>query len=339
MATLAANVVTLADWAKRRDPDGSAATVVEMLQQTNPILEDMHWEEGNLPTGHRVTVRTGLPSVGWRLLNQGITPSKSTTAQVDEACGMLESWSEVDKDLVELANDQAAFRLSEASAFLEAMNQEMAATLFYGNAAAAPEEFNGLATRYSSIASSVAYANNMLTGSGGSSDNCSIWLTVWGPQTMFGVFPQGSKAGIQHEDLGLQTIETASTPGIGATNGRLRAYQDHWQWKCGLVVRDWRYAVRIANIDLSNLQAKSSAADLFDLMIKAQHRIPNLSAGQPVYYMNRAVYEMFDIQTRDDVISGAGLTYQNAAGQMIPSFRGIPMRKCDQLLTSESTLS
>lgn len=339
MATLAANVVTLADWAKRRDPDGSAATVVEMLGQTNPILEDMHWREGNLPTGERVTVRTGLPSVGWRLLNQGITPSKSTTAQVDESCGMLEAWSEVDKDLVELANDQAAFRLSESSAFLEAMSQEMAGTLFYGNTSTAPEEFTGFATRYSSVASSTAYADNVLSGSGGSSDNGSIWLVTWGPNTTYGIFPQGSKAGIDHEDLGLQTIETASTPGIGATNGRLRAYQDHWQWKCGLVVKDWRYNVRIANIDISILQAKSSAPDLFDLMIKAMHRVPNLSAGQPVLYMPRAIYEMFDIQTRDDVIAGAGLNYQNAAGQLIPTFRGIPMRKVDQLLTSETAIS
>jgi hypothetical protein len=91
--------LSLADWAKRLDPDGKVPTIVELLSQSNEVLLDMQWREGNLPTGHRTTVRTGLPAVAWRLLNQGVTPSKSTTAQIDEQCGMLEAWSEVDKDL------------------------------------------------------------------------------------------------------------------------------------------------------------------------------------------------------------------------------------------------
>ena len=87
---------------KRLDPDGDVPLIAELLNQTNEILDDMQWKEGNLPTGHRITMRTGLPTVAWRLLNNGITPSKSTTAQIDEQCGMLEAWSEVDKDLAEL---------------------------------------------------------------------------------------------------------------------------------------------------------------------------------------------------------------------------------------------
>ena len=149
MPTIGANVLTLADFAKRVDPDGKVPSIVELLSQSNEILQDMLWMEGNLPTGHRTTVRTGLPTVAWRLLNQGVQPSKSTTAQVDEQCGMLEAWSEVDKDLAMLNGNTAAFRLSEAQAFIEAMNQEMASTLFYGNAGLAAEEFTGLSIRLS----------------------------------------------------------------------------------------------------------------------------------------------------------------------------------------------
>ena len=122
-ATLSTGALTLLDWAKRLDPDGKVPTIVEMLGQTNEILEDMVFREGNLPTGHRTTIRTGLPVVYWRMLNQGVPPSKSTTAQVDEQAGMLEAWSEVDKDLALLNGNVSAFRLSEAKAFLEAMNQ------------------------------------------------------------------------------------------------------------------------------------------------------------------------------------------------------------------------
>ena len=112
MATIGATVLTLADWAKRLDPEGKVPAIVELLGQTNEMLTDMLWKEGNLPTGERVVVRTGLPTVAWRLLNQAVATSKSTTAQVDEATGMLEAWSEVDKDLAELNGIVETFRLS-----------------------------------------------------------------------------------------------------------------------------------------------------------------------------------------------------------------------------------
>lgn len=333
MSTLASNALTLADWAKRLDPDGKVPSIVELLGQSNELLDDMQWIEGNLPTGHRTTVRTGLPTVAWRLLNQGVQPSKSTTAQIDEGCGMLEAYSEVDRDLAELNGNQAAFRLSEARAFIESMNQEMAQTVFYGNSGLAPEEFTGLSIRYSSL--SANNGQNIITGSGASSDNSSIWLVGWGDQTIHGIFPKGSKAGLIHEDLGLTTVENTA----GIAGQRMRAYLDHWQWKCGIAVKDWRYAVRIPNIDISNLVSKSSAADLIELMIKAIHRIPNLGSCKPVFYMNRSCFQMLDIQRRDDVISGGGLTYENVDGKRVASFRGIPVKICDQLLESESVVS
>lgn len=333
MSGLGSSVLTLADWAKRIDPDGKTPAIVELLSQTNELLPDMLWKEGNLPTGERTTVRTGLPTVYWRLINQGVSPSKSTTAQVDESCGMLEAYSEVDKDLAELNGNTSSFRLSEAQAFIEAMNQEMADTFFYGNSSTAPEEFNGLAVRYSSL--SAANAQNIVSGAGGGSDNSSIWLVVWGGQTVHGIFPKGSKAGLQHEDLGLVTVETTA----GIAGSRMRAYQDHWQWKCGVTLKDWRYVVRIPNIDISNLVAKSSAADLIELMIKAMHRVPNINMGKAAFYMNRTCFQMLDIQRRDDVISGGGLSYDMVDGKRVASFRGIPVRICDTLRQNESVVS
>lgn len=332
MSTLASSVLTLVDHAKRMDPDGKIAAVAELLAQKNAVLMDMKFKEGNLPTGHRVTVRSSLPTPAWRRLNEGIAPSKSTSAQVDEACGMLEAWSEVDKDLAELNGNTSAFRLSEASAFIEAMNQEMAQTLFYGNSALAPEEFTGFGPRYNALSGNIS--QNVISGGGSGSDNSSVYLVNWG-ENVHGIFPKGSKAGLQHEDMGLVTVETSA--GVGGN--RMRAYQDHWQWKCGLAVRDWRYVVRIANIDISALVSKSSAADLIELMIKALHRIPELGSGSPVFYMNRSCMQMLDIQRRDDVISGGGLVYDNVDGKPVYSFRGVPVRLVDQLTEAESVVS
>jgi hypothetical protein len=121
------NVSTLADWATRVDPEGKIPVIVELLAQKNEVIPDMHWQEGNLPTGHRIIQRTGLPTVMARSLNQGIPPSKSTTTQVDEATASLEGFLEIDKDVAELNGEEAAFRMSEADAFIEGMNQGFAA--------------------------------------------------------------------------------------------------------------------------------------------------------------------------------------------------------------------
>lgn len=170
-----AAVMTMMDLAKTMDPDGTVARVIEMLAQTNEMLDDMQFKEGNLKTGHRTTVRTGLPAVYWRLLNKGVPSSKSLKAQVDENCGMMEARGEVDVDLAELSGNVGELRLSEAFAMLEAMNQECQQTMIYGNSGLAPEEFTGFAPRFSTI-SGAANGSNVLSGGGVGSDNTSIWL-------------------------------------------------------------------------------------------------------------------------------------------------------------------
>jgi len=205
VALLAATALTLVDWAKRLDPDGQIPRIAEILSQSNEILEDALFMQGNLPTGHRSVIRTGLPTVYWRSINQGVPRSKSTTAQVDDSCGMLEAYAAVDKDLAELNGTEAAFRLSEDTAFLESMNQTQAQTLFYGNPATDPRQYLGLAARYSAI-SGAGNAQNVLDAGGTASANTSIWLIGWGENTVFCPFPKGSKAGLVSEDDGLLTV-------------------------------------------------------------------------------------------------------------------------------------
>lgn len=330
MATLGTSV-NLLDWAKRKDPNGNVASVCELLNQTNDLLDDMPYMEGNMETGHQYTVRTGLPAVYWRIINQGVPSAKSTTAQAEDKCGMLEARVQVDEALSEMNGNTSAFMLSETRPFAESLNQEMAQTAFYGNAALAPEEFTGLSPRYSAI-SGATNASHVLSGGGAGSDNSSIWLIGFGEQGVFGMFPKGSMAGLKHQDLGVQDA-------FDGSNNRFRAHMSHWVWKNGVCVKDWRYAVRIANIDISNLVAKSSAADLPELMIKAIHRIPFPKLVNLRFYMNRTCLEMLDIQLRDDVSAGGQLKYEVVDGKPVTSFRGIPIRLSDQLLETEATVS
>lgn len=331
MATLSNTALTLADWAKRTDPDGRVPVVAELLSQTNEILEDAVFMEGNLPTGHRVVIRTGLPQVYWRALNQGIPNSKSTTAQVDESCGMLEARSEVDVKLANLNGNTAEFRLSEDHAFLEAMNITQAQTMFYGNPSTDPKQYLGLAARYGTI-SGAGNAANIIDAGGTGTDNTSIYLVVWGDNTVFCPFPKGSKAGLNHQDLGEQTV-------YNADGTRMQALATNYQWDNGLVVKDWRYVVRICNVDVSNLVGESSAADLIKLMSRALDRIPNLGFGRPVFYMNRTVYSMLRIQalakSQNVLAVEKGLNQFGTAASWL-SFEGVPLRKVDALLNTEA---
>lgn len=327
-AALGTGNLTLADWAKRLDPDGKVPMIVELLGQTNQILEDMVWREGNLPVGHRTTVRTGLPTVAWRLLNQGITPSKSTTAQIDEQCGILEAWSEVDKDLLLLNGNAASFRLSEARAFIEAMNQEVTRVLFYGNGGINPEQFTGLSVRYSNSAAS--NGSNIIKAGGVGADNTSIWLVCWDEETITGIFPKGSKAGLIHEDFGEVTAEvTAGLPG-----SRMRVFQERYQWKPGIAVKDWRYAVRICNIDISDTDA-ANIKTIITNMETALETPPN-KLGKPVFYMNRTMRRLLRREARESVGSGGGLTYENFDGKRILVFGDVPVRLVDQLVNTET---
>ena len=338
MATLATTNLTLADWAKRTDPDGRVPVVAELLSQTNEILDDAVFKEGNLPTGERVVIRTGLPTVYWRALNQGIPSTKSTTAQVDEACGMLEARSEVDKDLAMLNGNTAQFRLSEDTAFLEAMNQTQATTMFYGNPATEPKSFLGLAGRYSTLTGTIGA--NVITAGGTGSDNTSVFLVCWGDNTVYCPFPKGSKAGLIHEDLGEQTVFNSDT--------RMQAYATRYQWKNGLVVKDWRYVVRIPNIDVSDLigqtgtQAAGVATNLIKLMARAIYRIPNMTMGRCAFYMNRTVHSGMALAALDKSSAvlniNQGLTQFGQPHSWL-TFLGVPLRKVDSLINSEALVS
>jgi len=331
MATLASGALTLADWAKRTDPDGRAPIVAELLSQSNEILEDAIFIEGNLQTGHRVVIRTGLPLVYWRSINQGVPSSKSTTAQVDESVGMLEAYSRVDQDLAELNGNVGAFRLSEDVAFLESMNQTQAGTMIYGNPATDPRQYLGMGPRYGVI-SGAGNAQNILDAGGTSSNNTSIWLIGWGENQVFCTFPKGSKAGLTHTDNGILTVYDAS-------GNPYQAYQTHYQWKNGLVVKDWRYAVRICNINTANLIAESAAADLIKLMSRALDRIPSFANCRPAFYMNRTVYSMLRIQALNKSQNAIGIEKglnQFGTPMSWAAFEGVPMRRVDQILNTEA---
>jgi len=340
MAALSSYMPTLVDITRILDPNGSIGSVAEILQEYNEILEDIPWYEGNLPTGHQLNIRTSKPTPTFRLLNQGVVPAKSTTGQIVEGCAILEARSHIDKDVAELNGNTAAFRLSQDRAFIESLGDTLSTALIYGDISTNPEQFNGLSSRYWSLSGETTSAQVLTCGDAGSSINTSIWLVAWAPDKAFGIYPKGTKAGLQHEDLGIQEVITSTT--TGAT---MRAYVSWFQWKCGLAIGDYHNVVRICNIDTTALLTAGDSTDTSANVLKGMSRALDLlppGASRPVFYMNQRVRSMLRVKMQDksnlhlrlDELMGPSGVRRNTL-----TFQGVPCRRVDSILNTEAALT
>ncbi|NCB43091.1 MAG: hypothetical protein EOM59_10790 [Clostridia bacterium] len=341
MGALTSTWPTLLDVSRSMAPDGSVAQVAEVLQTYNDILDDIPWYEGNLPTGHQSSIRTSLPTPKFRLLNAGIVPAKTTRGMIVDPCAILEDRSHIDVDLAMLNGNTAAFRKSEDEGFIQGFNKTFTDTLIYGDVSTDPEQFNGFDSRYYSL-SGEATSGQVITAGSGTTTNTSIYLVGWGPNKVFCTYPKGSKAGLQFEDQGIQMV-TTDTAG-----SYMRAYVSWFQWKAGLVVADYRYVVRIANINAVSLLTASDATDtsanIMKLMSRAIGLLPPMSGVRPVFYMNQTVLSMLAIKMMDKGNVWLSMNEMKnlpvaRSGSGVLSFLGVPCRRCDSILNTEGILA
>lgn len=329
MATLGATFVDLIDIYKGQDGKGQFVEVIEMLTEMNPMLDDAIAVECNKGTTHLHTVRSGLPAVAWGKLYQGIPNSKGKKSQVEDTTGFVEGLSTVDKRLLTLSGNEGAVRLSEAQAYLEAMSNEVQTKIIYGNSASDPEEFMGLAPRFNLL--SAANGNQIIDAGGTGSDNTSIWFVTWGDNQCQLLYPKGTQAGVQRDDKGEQRV----------TDGSGNAYwamEELFTWHIGLAVKDWRYVSRIANVDVSLMQAGSVA--LYGFMRKAYYKLQNrrVAGGKIAIYCNRDVLESLDALATNAGASDnfVRLKPEMIEGKEIMTYRGIPIRETDAIINTEA---
>lgn len=332
-AALTSRYTTLLDWAKKQDPGGGIAEIIEVLAASNPIIADANVMEGNLPTGHRSTQRTAQPAGSWRKINLGVSAEKGTTKQIDDTCGMLEGYSQVDKDLAILNGNQAAFRASEDDAFIAGFNSTVATAIFYSNSMLDPEKPHGLSPRYGTLTSG-EYDNQTINAGGSGDDNTSIWFITWGPKTCTLLYPKGSMAGLSATDLG----EVTNVDSAGLMH---QVFRTHFQWKLGLALMDYRFVIRICNVDVSDLTATgATGADLLDKMTDAFYARPTGSygdMGKTFIYCNPTVAKFLHKQAQNK--GNVNLTIDNPAGQPIVNFLGAPIHVCDNITSAEATIA
>lgn len=334
MAVLGTTLPTLLDVAKSSGPDGKIAKTTEVLSQINAILDDMTWQEGNLPNGHLIQLASALPTPTWRILNKGVQPTKGVDRQVTEKTAMLEAYAEIDKKLAQLNGNTAAWRALQDRKHLQGMQQSLAQVLFYGDDTVAAEKFAGLAVRYYSSSTTNNPAGAYVLKAGGvGADNTSVWLVGWG-EAVYGIYPKGTVGGIQVEDLGQVTL-------LDSNSGRFEGYRTHYQQDCGVAIEDYRQIVRIANIDVSDLAA--GTVDVLKLMVQATQTVNSLEQGRFVWYMNRATATAVvnALLAKSNVYLSIS-DYTGANGIVRRStmqFLGYPIRIVDQIVNTESLVA
>jgi len=329
MATLGNSFIDLIDIYKMQDGQGQFNPIIEMLGELTPVLDDAIAVECNKGTTHLHTVRAGLPTVTWGRLYQGIPNSKGRTTQVEDTTGFVESLSTIDERLLDLSTNEGAVRLSEASAHLESMSLDVGSKVFYGDSASDPEEFMGLAPRFNS--KSAPNGNQIIDAGGTGSDNTSIWFVTWGDNQAQLLYPKGTQAGVQREDMGRQRV-------LDGAGNAYYAKEEKFSWHIGLAVKDWRYVSRVANIDVSNMQGGSVA--LYSFLRKAYYRLQNrrVAGGSMAIYCNRDVMEALDALATNAGASDSfvRLKPMEIQGKEVLSYRGIPIRETDALLNTEA---
>lgn len=342
MAVLGSGVDTLVDVLKQLAPDGSQLDTAEVLTEHTEILQDMTWMEGNLITGHRDSVRTSLPEPSFRAINEGVPVTKGGTTPIEETCALLEDFSQCDRELAVLSGNVERYRLKQAKPHQIGFAHKLARTVFYGNAGADPKSFTGLAPRFNTLDENVsATAANVIDAGGAGSALRSIFLVGWSEDTVTGLYPKNTKGGLMHEDA---TSVTQGDPGDGypagmalldANGNQYMGYKDHWMWRCGLMVKDWRYVVRIANIDPTALTIDASTGpNLQNLMIQALEQIEGTEGVRLAFYMPRTIRSYLRQQLVEKKNAFLSLSEQGKAATLM--FDEVPLRRTDALNVNEA---
>jgi hypothetical protein len=332
MTTLGTNRLNYADILRRQKPDGTMAIIAEPLNQMNGLWGDLRWVVGDLPGGAMSTARTSLPAFSTLNPNGTATTTKSTTGQLMEPTMWITALSEVHDMVARYGGDVAAVRASEATAFGESAKQSAVGKMLSANGSTTPGDINGILTRYNAT-SNVNGGNIVLCGAlAGQTDCMSILFVQHGEGLFEAFYPKGSMAGLEIRDHGMRVSEPSSTT-------RKVVWTEEWLLGFGIKIPNYKAVVRLANIDKS-LLVGGTGADLFDKMTMGWHLLPrNVGSSGRGIYMNTTTRMMLDIQARNDVQAGGGIKFENVGGELVETFRGIPINLEDQLTEAESVVS
>lgn len=338
MPTVGAQYMNLSDLAKQSTADGMpVGYVAEVLSTSKPAIDHIPFTECNFDnTSHVSTHRSSIPRGTWVGPYDFVNPTKSTTTQVTDHPAILEAYSEVDTRILDAARDRMRTLQIQSTAFIEGMGQDFVEALIYGDTTVNPKQFDGLAKRYNSL--SGIYGGQVISAGGSGADNTSIWMVTWGETNVTGIVPRGAMTGLKQEDLGVRVKENS-------TGGVMTVQNTKFSWNAGIAVGDPRAVVRIANIDVSDLQTAGSGSDtspkLFNFLTRAYHKLKNPSIqpplGRTMIYANANLLAYLDIIAQGKVTYG--MTFNDYQGMPVLHYRGLPIFQLDVIRDNEAAVA
>jgi hypothetical protein len=242
---------------------------------------------------------------------------------------MREVYAEYDKDYIDAFPEPARARMMEAEAFIEGMGQDLCADILYGDSNKDPDGMHGLCPRLATLDGEF-----VIDGGGSGGDTTSIYVVTWGANYAHLIYPKNmANLGIKHTDLGEVTLTDTTT--TAPYNSQYQGYRDHFQVKCGLVVRHPKCIGRIANIEYTGSTNTFDNNDrvtlLNNMKIDSTTRI----------YCNQSIKTQAEILMLDKSNMYWTSGKDAISGEPFVSFRGIPVRMIDKdiLLNSETVVS
>lgn len=322
MTDFAPTGLTLQEVAHRHDPNGEMATIVDALREANGILEDAVWSEGNDRFANKATRWAKEPSGAFRLLGAGVTGERGETVEVKDVIGMLDAISKNDVEYIHSFSNPTQARNDEAMAFVRGMSKTMAYSMFYANTIVSPEAFTGLAPRMDTLVT----GGNVVGEGGSGGDTTSIFVVNWGKDTVTMLYPRGSKAGLEHINMGTQLVTGISS------SGDMRAYVDYFTWKAGLAVKDPKSIGRLANIEVTGVTNIFDEDNLITLLNRM-----NTGPGTRIY-CTQSILTQMEIRLKDKT----NVHFTKADG-IAPGFdmifKRFPVRKVDQISETETAVA
>ena len=320
--------MSILDAAKATGATGNILNCAELLSKKTGMLQDIPWVATDEPESHVSAQATSLPTGSDIVHNVAAAASKSTVANIVETTQGFEIWLTPADSVLNYGGNSGAKMAKEVMRATEAMKQAVQARYITGNGDTSPGQMYGFQVRYSSLSSNAA--RNIIDCDGTGTDNASIYYVRWSPETIYGLYPKGTQAGLKMEDFGRMPVTSSS--------GELILRKVHLEWWFGLSIDDWRQAGRLCNIDMPALNA-GTGADLISRMNDLQAAIEDNTHGNGAFYMNRSVHAALRRQSRLAVQVGGGMTYKNVNGEDVWDFNGTMVRIIDDMPITETRVT
>lgn len=319
--------LTAAEMVKRNEIDDEQRQIIELMSETNEILLDAPYVRANDGTTNTQIVRTALPTVSRRHYNKGVGTSASQTDLMHDVCEQLAIYSKVDVSLIKNQKNPEQALTQEQVSFLEAMGQQQAEDILYGNHDTDKDQTNGFAPRRGKLVTGLC-EDALATHT--SNKQTSIYMVKWGPQNCKLIYPkEAAGIGVSRTDKGIQTVEDGN-------GGEFEAYVNYYQCDFGVSVGNNKSLIRLANIDMNDALSDDECKTIVKKILALSHKLP-AGAGTVSLLCNADIFAAFDQATveRNNVLYST----QDPWGRPIVMLRDMRIRKCDAILNTEAVIA